>query len=502
MSAQRPLPAVVGATTRVTGGSRRGRLLLASNREPFRPDETGAGTNGWVTSMGGLASGLMPLLKQREGMWVCWDPEPRRDDGDATRPAATDDGPFPLLQVGLRPAEIRDYYNGFCNRVLWPLCHTILKRVSPRLDYWHQFRAVNERFAEVIAGVAAPDDVVWLHDYHLMLVPDALRRRIGREQRIGYFHHVPFPEPRIVEALPWHRQLLGGLLGADAVGFHTPGYAVRFIESCGELLGCDIDSEPGTVIHHGHRTVVRSRPIGFDAAAFARLAEEPEVIRDAIEIRRRFGCDCLILGVDRIDYTKGLVERVEALHELFTRLPQCRGIVTFLQIAVPTRTEIPDYQQYRARFESAVRIVNEKFGTEEWQPIVCKTGALSRRDLVAHYVAADVACVTPMADGMNLVALEYCATRSGNDGVLILSNQAGASSLLGESAISVDAHSTDSAVGGFVQALTMPAPERARRMTELRSVVMRATSEQWVRRCLGDIQPSPGPSVLPARSVN
>lgn len=502
MSTQSPLRTTNMENTRASGRSRPGRLLLASNREPFRVDDDGDGKAKCVPSMGGLASGLLPLLRQREGVWVCWDPEPRREavNGSGDLHAA-DDGPFPMLQVGLRLSEVRDYYNGFCNRVLWPLCHTILKRVSPRLEYWQQFRTVNERFAEVIAGAARADDIVWLHDYHLMLVPEAMRRRIGHQQRIGYFHHVPFPEPYVLSALPWHRQLLSGLLGADAVGFHTAGYAVRFIESCGELLDCDIDSDPGAVIHRGHRTLVRARPIGIDARTFERLAEDPKITRRAIELRQQFACDCLMLSVDRLDYTKGLIERVEAIHELFLRLPQCRGIVTFLQIAVPTRTEIPDYQQYRARFESAVRAVNETFGTDEWQPIVCRTQALSRRELVAHYLAGDVACVTPVADGMNLVALEYCATRTGNDGILVLSRQAGASVALGESAVMVDVRSTESMVGGLVQALTMPGAERERRMTRLRSVVMRSTSERWLRRCLNDIVPSPS-SVSRARSVN
>lgn len=504
MSAPSPLRSTTIGTLPVSGRARAHRLLLASNREPFRVsnEADGDGAGRYVPSVGGLASGLMPLLRHREGVWVCWDPQPRQDVDEADRLGeVTDGGPFPMLQVGLRPAEVRDYYNGFCNRVLWPLCHNVLKRVSPRLDYWQQFRVVNERFADVIAGAADPDDIVWLHDYHLMLVPDAMRRRLGQHQHIAYFHHIPFPEPQVLRALPWHRQLLSGLLGADAVAFHTAGYAVRFIESCGELLDCDIDSDPGAVLHRDRRTLVRARPIGIDAKAFAQLAEDPNVIGRAMELRQQFASDCLMLSVDRLDYTKGLVERVEAIHELFSRLPQCRGIVTFVQIAVPTRTEIPDYQQYRARFESAVRVVNETFGTDEWQPIVCRTETLSRRDLVAHYVAADVACVTPVADGMNLVALEYCATRTGNDGVLLLSRQAGASVTLGAAAVTVDACSTESIVGGLIRALTMPGAERARRMAQLRSVVMRSTSEQWLRRCLSDIEPS-GCAVHSAMSMN
>lgn len=465
------------------------RLLLASNREPFRIVRHNDGRiRECIPSMGGVVSGLSPLLEQRPGMWICWNPRPVAGSVEpAVREEAGDDLPFPLLQVGLRRAEMRGYYAGFCNRVLWPMCHTILKRVSPRLDYWQQFRAINERFAATIAHQASPADVVWMHDYHLMLVPAAIRRRLGAQLRIGYFHHVPFPEAAALKALPWHRQLLSGLLGADAIGFHTANYAVRFIESCGELLGCDIDSDPGTVIHGQRRTVVRARPIGIDTERFARMAEDPDIRERAALIRRRFACDCLMLSVDRMDYTKGLVERVEAIHELFTRLPQCRGLVTFLQIAVPTRTEIPDYQQYRTRFETAVRLLNDEFGNDEWQPLVCRTEPLPRRELIACYLAADVACVTPVADGMNLVAMEYCATRTADDGVLVLSRQAGVSTLLGEYAVSVDACRIDSLVTGFVHALTMPPAERQQRMSHLRSIVMRATSEQWTRRCLNDI---------------
>lgn len=465
------------------------RLLLASNREPFRVVRDTAGSvRECIPSMGGLVSGLSPLLTRRPGVWVCWNPHPVAGDSGPHLLNETGDGvPFPLLQVGLRKSEIQGYYFGFCNRVLWPMFHTILRRVSPRLDYWQQFRSINERFAEVIASQARPDDVVWLHDYHLMLVPQAIRRRIRTPLRVGYFHHVPFPEPAVLKALPWHRQLLSGILGADAVGFHTTNYAFRFLESCSDLLGHDIDSDPGTVIHGNRKTVVRARPIGIDTEAFARMADQSNIKRRAAAIRRRFACDCLMLSVDRLDYTKGLLERVEAIHELFTRLPQCRGIVTFLQIAVPTRTGIADYQEYRARFETAVRRLNEEFGNDEWQPLICHTKPLSRRELVSHYVAADVACVTPLADGMNLVALEYCASRRNNDGVLVLSRQAGASTLLSEYAVTVDTCKIESIVTGFVHALTMPPDERRLRMTELRSIVMRATSERWTSRCLNDI---------------
>ena len=470
------------------------RLLLASNREPFRVIRE---ANGEVSrcerSMGGLASALSPVLERCDGVWVSWDPDALgADDDDRVREQNGDGIPFPMIQVGLRKSEMRGYYNGFCNRALWPLCHTVLRCVTPRLDYWQDFRAVNDRFADVIASRSKKYDVIWIHDYHLMLVPAAMRRRIDPQHRIGYFHHVPFPNVRVLKAFPWHRQLIKGLLGADAIGFHTPEYAGNFIECCQELVGSDTRSEPGTVHHGKHRTVVRVRPIGVDANSFAALAHQRDVQDEAIGIRRKYPCERFVLSVDRMDYAKGIVERIEAIRALFARIPQCRGIVTFMQVAVPTRTDVPEYQQYRAKVEAAVKALNAEFAHGDWKPLIYRTEPMKRRELVAHYLAADVACVTPIADGMNLVASEYCASRTDGDGALVLSSQAGASTILGEFATTVDIRKQESVVTGILQALTMSETERAQRMQRLRSIVTNNTTDRWLHRCLDDIvQPKP-----------
>lgn len=463
------------------------RLLLASNREPFRVIKSPQGdVRECIQSMGGLTSALCPVLERCHGVWVSWDPEPADGDGQV-REEDGDGVPFPSVRIGLQESEANGYYNGFCNRALWPLCHTMLRCVTPRLDYWQDYRLINERFADTIASRCGPDDVIWIHDYHLMLVPAAMRRRLEPHRRIGYFHHVPFPNVRVLKAFPWHRQLLKGLLGADSVGFHTPEYANNFIDCCRELLGGDTETEPGTVIHGKYRTVVRVRPIGLDANTFERLADEPDVQQGVADVRRRAGSERLVLSVDRLDYTKGLLERIEAIRSLYARVPQCRGLVTFMQIAVPTRTEVPEYQQYRARLEEAVESLNAEFGRDDWQPLIYQTEAVSQRELVSYYLAADIACVTPMADGMNLVASEYCASRKDGDGVLVLSEQAGAHALLGEFAVSVDIRKQDSVVNGLVKALTMSSEERAWRMRRLRSIVMHNTTGVWLRNCLHDI---------------
>ncbi len=465
------------------------RLLLASNREPFRVIKNPQGdVRECVQSMGGLTSALCPVLERCHGVWVSWDPDPV--DGDDAGRVHEEDGdgiPFPSVRIGIQRSEANGYYNGFCNRALWPLCHTMLRCVTPRLDYWQDYRAINERFADTIAGRCGANDVIWIHDYHLMLVPAAMRRRLEPHRRIGYFHHVPFPNVRVLKAFPWHRQLLKGLLGADSVGFHTPEYANNFLDCCRELLGCDTGSEPGTVIHGKYRTVVRVRPIGLDAKTFEGFADEPDVQRLALDLRRRAGSERLVLSVDRLDYTKGLLERVEAIRSLYARVPQCRGLVTFMQIAVPTRTEVPEYQQYRARLEDAIESLNAEFRRDDWEPLIYQTEAVSQRELVSYYLAADIACVTPMADGMNLVASEYCASRKDGDGVLVLSEQAGANALLGEFAVSVDIRKQDSVVNGLVKALTMSSDERKWRMKRLRSIVMHNTTGVWLRNCLHDI---------------
>jgi trehalose 6-phosphate synthase/phosphatase len=464
-------------------------LLLASNREPFRVIKNPQGdVQECVQSMGGLTSALCPVLERCHGVWVSWNPDPV--DGDGVGEVHEEDGdgiPFPSVRIGIQESEANGYYNGFCNRALWPLCHTMLRCVTPRLDYWQDYRLINERFADTIASRCDRNDVIWIHDYHLMLVPAAMRRRLEPHRRIGYFHHVPFPNVRVLKAFPWHRQLLKGLLGADSVGFHTPEYANNFIDCCRELLSCDTETEPGTVIHGKYRTVVRVRPIGLDAKSFENLADEPDVQRGVLDVRRRARSERLVLSVDRLDYTKGLLERVEAIRSLYARVPQCRGLVTFMQIAVPTRTQVPEYQQYRAKLEAAVESLNDEFGRDDWQPLIYQTEAVSQRELVSYYLAADIACVTPMADGMNLVASEYCASRKDEGGVLVLSEQAGANALLGEFAVSVDIRKQDSVVNGLVKALTMSSDERARRMKRLRSIVMHNTTSVWLRNCLHDI---------------
>jgi trehalose 6-phosphate synthase len=464
------------------------RLVLASNREPFKVIK---GNNGkdrkFELSVGGLATALNPVLARCEGSWISWNPVPVVNGHAPVKEIRGDDVPFPLLQIGLHKEEIKGYYNGFCNRALWPLCHTNLRYVTPRLDYWHRYRDVNFRFADTIAAQAGPRDVLWIHDYHLMLVPAALRRQLGEKQPIGYFHHVPFPNARILSAFPWHRRLLIGVLGADSVAFHTPEYANNFLECCRELLDCDDDTGDDVIGYRDHRTIVGVRPIGLDVEQFEKLANEDSVKQRAEKIRKDIACSRVVLSVDRIDYTKGLFERVEAIRTFFARMPQARGVVTFVQIAVPSRLGVPEYREYRERLETAVKALNKEFARDNWKPMIYRTDSLDQSELTAHYLAADVVLVTPAKDGMNLIASEYCASRTDGDGAVVLSYQAGASTYLGEFVVNVNSKRKESIINGIIQALTMSPAERAYRMTRLRSLVKKNTTDVWLRNCLGDI---------------
>src|SRR5690606_30246867 len=316
----------------------------------------------------------------------------------------------------------------------------------PLRDWLGGSGGVNSRYADVTPGQAPPGDVVWAHDYHLMLVPAALRRQLGDEQPIGYFHHVPFPNARILSAFPWHRRLLIGMLGADSIGFHTPEYANNFLECCRELLDCDGSVEDGVVTYRDRCTTVGVRPIGLDVEQFERLAAVPSVRQRAEEIRREAACSRVVLSVDRIDYTKGLFERVEAIRTFFARMPQARGVVTFVQIAVPSRMGVPEYREYRENLENAVKAVNRQFGRDSWKPIIYRTEMVEHHELTAHYLAADVALVTPSKDGMNLIASEYCAARADGDGAVVLSYQAGASTYLGEFVVNVNSKRKESII--------------------------------------------------------
>jgi trehalose 6-phosphate synthase len=456
------------------------RLIVVSNREPYRRVEEDDDTV-WKRTTGGLVSALDPLLRRQRGTWIAWEPgRPPGKPGATTRSRVPGREPsFTLLQVPLARAEVEQYYDGFANRALWPLCHYFVDRCHFDEDEWQAYRRINQRFAEAVAAEASGRELVWIHDYHFCLLP-CLARRGGVASPIAFFLHVPFPAPEIFQIFPWRRKLLAGLLGADLIGFHCSSYVRHFLACCRRFLGAEVSLETGTVRWHGRTVRASAFPIGIEVDEFQALARDPAVAARSREIRASLGTEKMILGVDRLDYTKGIPARLRAIDALFERHPEHRRRVSFVQVAVRSRSRVREYQEIKRRIDELVGRINGRHGDAEWQPIRYANEGLERAELVAHYLAADVCLVTPLRDGMNLVALEFCACRPRGDGVLVLSEFAGAAERLGSAALVVNPYAIHEVADALDEALAMPPEQQARWMRPARRQVLEHDVRRWL----------------------
>jgi trehalose 6-phosphate synthase/phosphatase len=439
------------------------RVLIVANRLPVT---VRAGSNGVELrpSSGGLATGLRSWHQRAGGVWFGWPgtvagitPEAQAHVDERLNAAG-------LRPVHLSPAQVEGFYHGFANRVLWPLLHYSIDRLPIDAPGWDEYRAVNEAFANQVAHEYRSGDTIWVHDYQLMLVPALLRQRLPRA-RIGFFLHVPFPSSEVFRTLPWRREILDGLLGADLIGFHTFGYMRHFLTSLLHIDGVEPDVDGVRVGEREVRAGVF--PMGIDAGAFAALAGDPEVHARVEAIRREAGGRQIVLGVDRLDYTKGLPRRLEALALLLERDSTLCDRMRYVQIAVPSRGEVEAYQRFRREVEETVGRLNGAYGSLQSLPIHYVHQSVSPQELVALYGAADVMLVTPLRDGMNLVAKEFAASRTDEDGVLVLSEFAGAAAEL-HGAVTVNPYDVRALADSVQRALSMPAEERRARMRTLR----------------------------------
>jgi trehalose 6-phosphate synthase/phosphatase len=459
----------------LTGG---GRLIIVSNRLPVSVEAHG---NEFVVrpASGGLATGLKYCHAQSGSLWIGW-PGPvsggKRRRAALTRKLEAER----IVPLYLGAQEMKGFYEEFSNGVLWPLFHYLLDRVPMDERNWDTYRAVNERFADVVAEHYRPGDRVWIHDYQLMLLPRLLRDRIP-DARIGFFLHIPFPSSDIFRILPWRSEILEGLLGANLVGFHTYTYLRHFTASLLDVLGI----EPGVdhVWHRDHMARVGAFPMGIDAAAFERLGDDADVQGRAESIRRDAGGRKILLGIDRLDYTKGIPRRLRAFERLLAKNPELDGTLRLIQVAVPSRTNVSEYKEYRKLVETQVGRINGSHTTIDAVPIHYIYRSVSETELAALYRAADVMLVTPLRDGMNLVSKEFVATRTDENGVLLLSEFAGAASELGE-ALRVNPYDVDGMADTMKAALNMPEAERQTRMRALRKRVRAADVHAWVDRFL------------------
>jgi trehalose 6-phosphate synthase/phosphatase len=460
-------------TPKASASTAQGRLIVVSNRAPFRIVRK-AGKKRIEPTVGGVATTFLHLLEMNGGLWIAW-------SGGTETPPALEIPPenprFAINFIGLSEDKIAHYYWGMCNRGLWPLMHMMPQYCHFGARDWAEYRVVNQRFGQRCLGVLEASDTIWIQDFHLALLP-ALLREGGSKHPIGFFWHIPFPPPDILKILPWHNELLGGMLGADLIGFHTPAHVSAFFECCEKLLGAQVDRESGCVSNGGRTTRVGAFPIGVPARYFEQLGSDPKVKRRVAQIKRGVGVEKIVLGVDRLDYTKGLVKRLEGFERFLERSPQYHKRVTLVQIAVPSRTRVPEYLTLARQVESLVVDIVSRFSTEGWLPIRYLHKQYDPEVLVAYYLSADVALVTPLADGMNLVAKEYVAARSDQDGVLILSELAGAAVEL-KAALLVNPYDIDEIAGQLRHALELEPAERRRRMGALRATVRKNTLTDW-----------------------
>jgi trehalose 6-phosphate synthase len=469
-------------------------IVLLSNREPYEHMRTPTGIE-VRRPPGGLVSALDPTVRRTHGVWIAWgsgtaDRETADAHGRLAVPPPPGRPSYVLRRVWLDEADVDGYYLGFANSVLWPLCHLLIHHLQFRDEEWARYQAVNRRFAhaarqEVVRLEETPETepIVWIHDYHLALVASALRESVPGIF-IHHFWHIPFPPPEMLHLLPYGvvEALLRGLLGNDLLAFHTERHAVNFLECAAQLLpGTTVDRSALTVQYAGRTTAVGAYPISIDVHRFEMLAASEDGTGRAAALRRQFASGGRQLGVsvDRVDYTKGISERLRALDLLWEQTPELRGQFTMLIVAVPSRTELRPYQALEREILQTVATLNARYGTATWTPIVYLTESMPPSELAAIYRAADLCLVSSIQDGMNLVAKEFIACQIDERGVLVLSRFTGAAQEI-DGAVLVNPFNVDGFAAGIRTALGMPNQERARRMREMREALRHATVFDWL----------------------
>jgi len=464
-------------------------FVVVSNRLPVDRAIKTDGTASWRPSPGGLVTALEPVMRTHEGAWVGWSGQPDLDfepfDSDGIR----------VVPMRLSATEVENYYEGFSNDTLWPLYHDVIAPPTFHRDWWESYVEVNQRFADAAARISSQGGVVWVHDYQLQLVPKMLRAA-RPDLTIGFFNHIPFPPYGIYSQLPWRTQIIEGLLGADVIGFQRLADANNFSRAVRRLKGFVtknplievplVDESEGVRVHgpvrkgQEFRTVVaRHFPISIDSAAWERLARTPAVQARAKQIRVDLGNPkSILLGVDRLDYTKGIGHRLKAFGELLADESLTIEDATLVQVASPSRERVQTYMHLRDEIELTVGRINGDFATISHTAISYHHHGYPREEMVALYLAADVMLVTALRDGMNLVAKEYVATRFDDDGVLILSEFAGAADEL-KRALLINPHDIDGLKETILEAMNMNKRERTSRMKALRKRVLENDVEKW-----------------------
>lgn len=487
-----------GAEPSPPGGPDR-RLLVVSNRLPVSLSVARDGFK-CQRGSGGLVSALEPVLHERGGTWIGWSGIVGGDLAavQSELDRARGDAPYALRAVPLSADDKRDFYQGAANEILWPLFHGLVGRVNYQNRYWRAYREVNWRFAHAVLDAARPGDVVWVHDYHLITIAEELRA-LGFRDRLAFFLHIPFPCLDVFEQLPWADEVLRALLRYDLVGFQTERDLRNFVHCVERMAGEAVAIEQDRIhlARTGRSVRVGAFPISIDTRPFLEGASDPRVRAAAESLLAHFSHQRVLLGVDRLDYTKGIPEKLLGLERALEKYPELCGQVTLFQLVVPSRERIPEYRRMKSEIEGLVGRINGRYTRGGWVPILYSFGSWSQPELLAYYRLAHVALVTPLRDGMNLVSKEFVAASS-DESVLVLSAFAGSAQELQEGALLVNPHDVEAMADAIYQACTMDPQEKARRIATLRERVRARDVHRWVEDFLDAAHQVPSPRHRPA----
>jgi trehalose 6-phosphate synthase/phosphatase len=452
------------------------KTIIVSNRLPVKITEND-GEYVLSPSEGGLATGLGSIYKQNDNIWIGW-PGLEVTEENKKKKIARQLKEQSLLPVFLTQDEISEYYEGFSNEVLWPVFHYYASTYANyKQSNWDYYQKVNEKFRDAVLEIAKPGDTIWIHDYQLLLLP-ALIRKEQPDIAIGFFLHIPFPSYEMFRLIPWRAELIHGVLGADLIGFHTFDDVRHFLNASTRILPV---TSSANIITEGDRSVViESFPMGIDDKKYASLTHDPDVKKDIKLIQDTFKNTKLVVTIDRLDYSKGILQRLQAFEYLLERYPEYKEKIALYMVVVPSRDTVPQYAQLRDQIDKKVGSINSLYRTMDWTPIHYYYRSLPIELLSALYYTADVCLVTPMRDGMNLVSKEYVASRVNNDGVLILSEMAGASKELIDALI-VNPNNTVEVADAIIQAINMPLDEQQKRMQQMRQMVSKFNISHWVK---------------------
>jgi trehalose 6-phosphate synthase/phosphatase len=459
------------------------KTIIVSNRLPVKINEID-GEYVLSPSEGGLATGLGSIYKQNDNIWIGW-PGIEVIEDENKEKITHQLKEQSLLPVFLSQEEITEYYEGFSNEVLWPVFHYYASTYANyKQSNWDYYQKVNEKFKEAVLKIAKPGDTIWVHDYQLLLLP-ALIRKEQPDLSIGFFLHIPFPSYEMFRLIPWRAELIHGVLGADLIGFHTFDDVRHFLNTATRIL--PVNSSANIITEGERSVVVESFPMGIDDKKYASLPNDPEVKKDIKLIQDTFKDTKLVVTIDRLDYSKGILQRLQAFEYLLQQYPEYKEKIALYMVVVPSRDTVPQYAQLRDQIDKRVGSINSIYRTIDWTPIHYYYRSLPIELLSALYYTASVCLVTPMRDGMNLVSKEYVASRINNDGVLILSEMAGASKELIDAVI-VNPTNTVEVAEAIVRAINMPLEEQRTRMQQMRQMVSKFNISHWVKIFMDNLQ--------------